>query len=92
MEAGTAEEALDLLRDQQPSAIILDLKLPVMGGDEMLQVLAHEPVERQVPVIIMSAYLSTVPLSSFTYGNIVTRLSKPLSVDELMKAVKEIPD
>ena len=48
-------EALDRIRDDRPSAVLLDLMMPVMDGWEFLREYKHGAPLAAVPVVIMSA-------------------------------------
>ncbi len=53
IEATNGWEAIDCFRKQQPSAVVLDLHMPVMGGMETLTEL--KGIDPAVPVIIATA-------------------------------------
>ena len=50
--AATGPEALDTLRRQRFTLIVLDWKLPGLGGGELLQQLRHNGV--RIPVVVLS--------------------------------------
>jgi CheY-like chemotaxis protein len=54
--AGNGKEAIDRLRDGAllPSAVLLDLNMPVMDGWEFLFHIAQDDVLRHMPVIVIS--------------------------------------
>lgn len=54
--AENGRDALATLSRQMPSAIILDLRMPVMSGFEVLEALTKIPRASAVPVLVMSAY------------------------------------
>lgn len=54
-EASDGEEALRQARQNQPDLIILDLLLPRLGGERVLQALRQEPATATIPVIVMSS-------------------------------------
>jgi CheY-like chemotaxis protein len=54
--AQNGAEALALIRQELPLLILTDLAMPVMNGARMLQFLRNEPLGKDVPVIILSAY------------------------------------
>jgi two-component system, response regulator, stage 0 sporulation protein F len=54
--ASNGREALDLLEEQMPRAVLLDLRMPVMSGWGLLEALKKLPRARGLPVIIISAY------------------------------------
>ncbi|UUL83770.1 ATP-binding protein [Sphingomonas qomolangmaensis] len=58
-EARDGLEALDMVERAQPDLIIVDMKMPVMGGLETLRQLRHRPSLRQLPVVAITASRSS---------------------------------
>jgi CheY-like chemotaxis protein len=54
LQVATAEEALETLRRSAPDLIILDLKMPGMGGRKFLE--KFRRLKLRIPVVISSAY------------------------------------
>ncbi|WP_288016819.1 response regulator [Blastomonas sp.] len=52
--AGTAQEAIDIARDYQPSAIVLDIGLPDQSGLTVLDHLKHQDETRHIPIHVIS--------------------------------------
>lgn len=67
LEAGTATEGLDLIAEQIPDALILDVNLPDMSGFDVVRQLRAEPRTALLPVVHVSA-------ASIQTGDIVTGL------------------
>jgi two-component system, chemotaxis family, chemotaxis protein CheY len=53
-EASNGQEALDLLRGEWVDAILTDVNMPGMDGEEFLHRLAADDVFRSIPVIVIS--------------------------------------
>jgi DNA-binding response OmpR family regulator len=53
-DVGSAEKALDCLKEAAPDLIILDLYLPQMNGFELLKLLKANPSRANTPVLILS--------------------------------------
>jgi len=53
--ARNGQEALELIREEMPAAIILDLMMPEMTGFSFLATLTRELGGKTIPVIILSA-------------------------------------
>ena len=54
--AFSAEEALDYLsQDYQPDAILLDIMLPKMQGDELLEIIRKNPETKNIKVVVLTA-------------------------------------
>lgn len=52
--ANNGETGLELINTFRPDLILLDLKMPVMNGDEMLQLLRATDYGSQIKVIILT--------------------------------------
>jgi CheY-like chemotaxis protein len=53
--AQDGEEALKMVRSSPPDVILLDMLLPKLGGQQVLQALKVDPVTAGIPVIILSS-------------------------------------
>ena len=51
----TAEEAIEILKNYHPDAILLDLMLPKMQGDELLKILKSDSDTKDIIVIVLTA-------------------------------------
>lgn len=49
-------QCLDLVRAERPDIILLDMRLPVMSGLEIAQLLKANPDTQRIPIIAMTAY------------------------------------
>ncbi len=80
---------LSYARQYKPDAIILDMKLPVMDGAEVLQQLKSDPVLRHIPVQIISGYdrkQEGLSLGAFDF------IKKPVTREKLQQALDKIED
>jgi signal transduction histidine kinase/DNA-binding response OmpR family regulator len=53
--AATGQEGLALIRERQPSAVLLDLLMPGMDGFEVIEALRADPDTKSVPVVILTS-------------------------------------
>jgi len=53
--AATGQEGLALIRERQPSAVLLDLLMPGMDGFEVVEDLRADPGTKNVPVVILTS-------------------------------------
>ncbi len=82
-------KALDLMRSIIPDLVILDLRMPALAGEEVLQRIGTTPILSRIPVLIVSGYLDDHPAAGSGLGlNIVGRMAKPVDLDELLRAVR----
>jgi two-component system, cell cycle response regulator DivK len=53
--ASDGEEGLRLAREKKPDVVILDMMLPKIGGEQLLQLLKGDPLTAKIPVIVLSS-------------------------------------
>ncbi|NWF72830.1 MAG: response regulator [Nitrospirae bacterium] len=53
--ASDGEEALQLIRSEQPEIIVLDLIMPKLQGFDVLQILKQDTLTSHIPVIVLSS-------------------------------------
>ncbi len=54
--AGDGEEALQLMRDQQPSVVLMDMNLPVMDGWTACRIARDYAGIKHIPIIALTAH------------------------------------
>jgi CheY-like chemotaxis protein len=80
-------EALERLRMLLPDLMILDLRMPELGGTAMLELVRLRPALAHIPVLIISGFLDEEPVLERGL-NIVGRLPKPQSLQAVVDAVR----
>jgi signal transduction histidine kinase/DNA-binding response OmpR family regulator len=53
--AASGQEGLALIRERQPSVVLLDLLMPGMDGFEVVEALRAEPGTKTIPVVILTS-------------------------------------
>jgi CheY-like chemotaxis protein len=82
--AANGREALELLRNgPRPSAILLDLMMPVMDGWDFRREQMDDPSLRDIPVLIVSASGFSPETIRLQFGN-VELIPKPVPYHELL--------
>ncbi|MFP4026184.1 MAG: response regulator [Candidatus Brocadiia bacterium] len=84
--ASKAAEAVELLENDQPDVVVLDLKLPDMPGPWVMKE-AHKLYD-DLPVIIHTGYPDSELMAKALEHSPVTVVSKPASKKQLLRAVK----
>ena len=88
-QAENGRDALNLLsgmsKEDLPSCVILDVMMPVMSGDELLDKLSSDYQEQlgNIPVIVCSAEGKIK-----NYQQVVAKIEKPINIELLCGAIK----
>jgi putative two-component system response regulator len=81
-------EAIELLQEQKPDLILLDIMMPEMDGYEVLKTIKNNPALEHIPVILLSAITdSDSKTKGFSLGA-VDYVTKPFEIIEVKARVK----
>ncbi|MBC8173584.1 MAG: response regulator [Chitinophagales bacterium] len=78
---------LEKIRERKPDVILLDLWMPGMDGESILQILKTTEHTKDIPVIIMSANNDIRTISERAGAN--DYLMKPFDIHTLKQKVKQ---
>ncbi|WP_207479792.1 response regulator transcription factor [Arenibaculum pallidiluteum] len=85
--AKDGREALAAVAEQLPDVIVTDIRMPVMGGVELVEALRENPDTRLIPVIMLTAvpdrptHRRSMELGADDY------ITKPFEIPELLGAI-----
>lgn len=82
--AANGELALQVLQDERPSVIILDLMMPVMNGWQFRVAQQSDPNLSQIPVVVVTAAGVREDIPAI---NADGWLSKPVDFDRLLATI-----
>jgi CheY-like chemotaxis protein len=88
--ATNGREALQKIEALKPSAVLLDLSMPQMDGDEVLAQMQRDEVLRRIPVIIVSSERQRA--EECLRGGAKAFLPKPIRAKELLPLVSRVLD
>lgn len=97
--AEDGEEALDFLykrgkftgySEEKPIFILLDIKLPLMNGIEVLKVIRADPSFKSVPIIMLTSSRDTHDLRECYDIGANSFVVKPVNIIDFMEVVKDI--
>jgi CheY-like chemotaxis protein len=90
--AYNGEQALELLAEQQPDIVLLDMMMPGIDGLETLRRLRKTDGLDQVPVIVVSAGQEFDLEDRVREAGGAVLLPKPISMDQLQAMIDECLD
>jgi DNA-binding NarL/FixJ family response regulator len=87
-EAADGKDALDALREQRPTLVILDLNLPGLGGIEVIVRL--KIADPQVPILVLSMHDDYIHVTRALQAGAAGYVSKNAPPEELLEAVRRV--
>lgn len=84
LEAGSGPEALDILRREQPDAMVLDVRMPGMTGYEVCAAVRRDPAFATLPVIMVTALSLPEERIRGIEAGATDFISKPFNRKELL--------
>lgn len=83
--ASNGKTALQIVRDNRPDLVLLDMKIPGMDGLEILKKIKEH--DASIKVIMMTAYGELAMIREATDLGALMHFTKPFDIDELRMAV-----
>lgn len=80
--AENGKQALAILSERVPCLAIIDLRMPIMSGAELIEAMASDPLLRQVPILVSTSAPERAP-----HGYPV--LAKPVDIDALWDVMRK---
>lgn len=88
--ANTGDEALRLAREEQPALIFLDIVLPGMNGFAVLRALRHDPLTRQIPIVMISGNQQATEQFYVQRFGADDFMKKPFGRDEVCQRIGQL--
>ena len=86
--ASDAVEAVRVMPEFRPDAILLDLRMPHLDGEGFLRGLSGLPASKQVPVVLISAKDDLAAVASRTGA--AAFLCKPFEAPQLLSLLEKV--
>lgn len=88
VKATNGREALERIREDQPSLVLMDVMMPELNGLEVLAELRKREETKLLPVIIMTANAQRFTREEAEAAGVSAFLTKPFSPTQLMTEVR----
>ncbi len=85
--ASTGESGVETVRDDVPDLVIMDVRMPGMGGLEAFK--AIKKIEPKLPVIIMTAYGTTETAIEATKMGAFDYVLKPFDIPDALELIEQ---
>lgn len=90
MEAGTAEEGLEMMHTHRPDLVLMDINLPGMDGFEALKVIQEDEALKDTPVVALTANAMPRDVERGRERGFVAYLTKPIDVTQTLHEITRV--
>lgn len=88
IEAGNAEDGIELARARKPDLILMDIQLPGMNGIEALKVLRADASTVRIPIVAVTASVMQQDRNLITEAGFDGYIGKPINLKEFIDTVR----
>ncbi len=89
--ANGGREGLEIIKDQKPDLVLLDLMMPDLDGWEVYQQMKADKETTDIPVIVVTAKAQSIDkVLGLHIAKVEDYISKPFSPQELLDSVDHV--
>lgn len=88
--AANGVEAVEMARAEQPTLILMDVRMPRMTGYDACRQLKEDPQTRDIPIVFLSAKGQEAEIQQGLASGATQYILKPFAPDDLIRQVKDI--
>jgi DNA-binding NtrC family response regulator len=86
--AASADQALEMIRDEPPALLLVDIKMPDRDGVYLIREVRKEHPD--MPIVLMTGYTTKETVSEAAQIGVATLIAKPFTPDELAETVRRV--
>ncbi|NDJ21677.1 response regulator [Nostoc sp. B(2019)] len=90
IKATSAKEALEIVLEEKPNAIITDVIMPGMSGFELCRFLNRNPTNQKVPIIICSSKNQAIHHLWARKQGADAYITKPYTLEQLLNVIQSV--
>lgn len=90
LSAVDGEEGLNMIRDERPQLVFLDIMMPKMNGYEVCKIIKNDPEFEATQIILLTAKGQEIDRKKGMETGAARYMTKPFDPDEIFELAKEI--
>jgi len=87
LEAGDAENGLEIAKEQLPDLILMDIQLPGMSGLEATRIIKEDPELMNIPVVALTSFAMQGDEEKAMSAGCAGYITKPIDTREFAKSL-----
>ena len=87
LEANDAESGIQLIREQQPDLVLMDIQLPGMDGLAATKILKEDPSVKNIPIVALTSYAMQGDKEKALEAGCTGYIAKPIDTRKFLENV-----
>ena len=89
IEAIDAESGIELIREQRPDLVLMDIQLPGMDGLQATRIIRKDPILSNIPVVALTSYAMQGDEQKATTAGCTGHIAKPIDTRRFLDMLAE---
>ena len=89
LEAIDAESGIELIREQRPDLVLMDIQLPGMDGLSATRIIREDPDLKDIPIVALTSYAMQGDEEKAMAAGCTGYITKPIDTRKFLETVSE---
>ena len=87
LEATDAEFGIQLIREQRPDLVLMDIQLPGMDGLSATEIIKEDPLIKDIPIVALTSYAMQGDEEKALASGCTGYIAKPINTRKFLKTI-----
>ena len=89
LEATDAESGIQLIREQRPDLVLMDIQLPGMDGLSATKIIKEDPSLKDIPIVALTSYAMQGDEEKALQAGCTGYIAKPIDTRKFLKTIAQ---
>ena len=89
LEAIDAESGIQLIREQRPDLVLMDIQLPGMDGLSASKIIKEDPSVKDIPIVALTSYAMQGDEEKALEAGCTGYIAKPIDTRKFLKTISQ---
>ena len=89
IEAIDAESGIELIREQRPDLVLMDIQLPGMDGLSATKIIKEDPELKDIPIVALTSYAMQGDEEKALAAGCTGYITKPIDTRNFLKTISQ---
>ena len=89
LEAVDAESGIELIREQRPDLVLMDIQLPGMDGLSATKIVKEDPALKDIPIVALTSYAMQGDEEKALEAGCTGYIAKPIDTRKFLETISQ---